>query len=305
VVSILDVGDGHELDIWVIHFTVTPGLVGEASVNVLQEGNTKNNIASSTLWLGSEVTDTVVRVDVSESGQGAERVVVSSDRDIDGHLGALEVPQPGMLLISGALEVLVQLLGDRVWDVDPRMSRVDIGGDLAFGGTMDIGLQRRVPTSPRNGINESVVVHAVVHAVVVQVGILGDVFKIRDVVLLEVLLGDVEDLGQVDDLADGENTTKSHIGSFVLVEGVDEQGPIEPGIWLGKDTSDEGISRPVAKRLSDSGGIWPNSESSIGTISVGRDWEGDMMVFVINDILVGHRPTTSRHRTGIDGTLCH
>ena len=83
------------------------------------------------------VTDTVGRFEVPDSGQGAKRVGVSSDGDVDGQLGALEVPQPGTLLISSIREILVQLFGDRVWDVDPRVNRVEVGGDLAIWGTRD------------------------------------------------------------------------------------------------------------------------------------------------------------------------
>ena len=39
MVGILDVGDGHELDIWVKDFAITPRLVGEASINVLHCGS--------------------------------------------------------------------------------------------------------------------------------------------------------------------------------------------------------------------------------------------------------------------------
>jgi len=188
------------------------------------------------------VTDTVGRFDVCEGGQGANRVGVSSDGDIDGQLGALEVPQPGILLISSTREVLVQLFGDRVWDVDPRVSRVEVSGDLAVGSARDRGFQSRGAISPRNSVYESVVGNAIVHAVVVQGRIVGDLGEVRDVVLLEVILSNVENLGQVHDLANSENATKRQVGSPVILERVDEQGPVRFGVWLSEDPGDETIS---------------------------------------------------------------
>ena len=188
------------------------------------------------------VTDTVRRLEVSDSGQGANRVGVSSDGDVDGQLGALEAPQPGIFRISSTLEVLVQLLSDRVWDVDPMVNRVEVGGDLAIGGTRDRRLQGRGPISPRNSIYQSVVGGTVVYAVVVQGGVTGDLGEIRDVVLLEVVRSNVENLRQVHDLADGENTTKRLVGPFVILERADEQGPIRTGVWLSEDPGDETIS---------------------------------------------------------------
>ena len=75
IVSILDVSDGHELDVWVIDFVITPRQVGEASVNILHcgdcqhsekgyqidlgltEGNAKDDITSSVLRLGLELPE--------------------------------------------------------------------------------------------------------------------------------------------------------------------------------------------------------------------------------------------------------
>lgn len=167
---------------------------------------------------------------------------MSSDRDIDGQLSALEVPQAGILVIGGILEVLVQLLSDVVRSVDPRIGRVDVGRGLATGGTRDRRIQSRGPAYPRNGINDGVVGVAAIHATIVQAGIFGDELEIREVGLLEVLVSNVEDLLHVDDFADGENTTKRLVGSSILLEGADEQGPVEPSICLGKDSGDEGIS---------------------------------------------------------------
>jgi len=152
------------------------------------------------------------------------------------------MPQPGLFHISSILEVLVQLFGDRVWDVNPRVNRVEVGGDLSIWGTGDRGFQMRGAISPRDSIYESVVGGAVVHAVVVQGGILGDLGEIRDVVVLEVVLGNVENLGQVHDLADGDNTTKRLVGSSIIFERVDEQGPIRLGVWFSEDPGDETIS---------------------------------------------------------------
>ena len=95
-------------------------------------------------------TDTVksVSVDMSSSGQGAERVVVPSDGDVDSQFGAFEVPHAGSFHVSSTLEVLVQLLGDGVWDLVPRRGRVDIGGDLAVRNAGDTRFEGRRSTSP-------------------------------------------------------------------------------------------------------------------------------------------------------------
>lgn len=93
-------------------------------------------------------TDTVKAVDMLSGGQGAERVVVPSNRDVDGQLGALEVPQAGICYISSILEVLVQLLGNGVWGLDPRISRVDTSGDLVVRNTGNRGVEGRRPISP-------------------------------------------------------------------------------------------------------------------------------------------------------------
>ena len=37
--SVLDVGDGHELDVWVEYFAIVSVLVGEASINILYCGD--------------------------------------------------------------------------------------------------------------------------------------------------------------------------------------------------------------------------------------------------------------------------
>ena len=92
-------------------------------------------------------TDTLKSVGALNSGQGAERVIVPSNRDVDIQLGALEMPQAGVFHISSTREVLVQLLGDGVWDLDPRIGRVDVGGDLAVGSTGDSGLKGSSPIS--------------------------------------------------------------------------------------------------------------------------------------------------------------
>ena len=60
-------------------------------------------------------------------------------------------------------------------------------------------------------------------------------------VLVKILLGDVENLCQVYNLADGENAPKRIVGPSVILEGVDEQGPIELSVWLGKDSCSERI----------------------------------------------------------------
>lgn len=53
-------------------------------------------------------------------------------------------------------------------------------------------------------------------------GILGDFRKIRDVILGKIILGDVEDLFQVHNLANCVNASKRIVGSLVFFEGIDE-----------------------------------------------------------------------------------
>lgn len=89
---------------------------------------------------------------------------------------------------------------------------------------------------------------------------------------MDILLGDIEDQRHVCDLADGDNTTKRLVRSSVFLNGVDEQGPKELIHRLGKDSSDEAISRPVVKRLSNRRSVRPDSESSIGILSIHMDW---------------------------------
>jgi len=93
-------------------------------------------------------TNTIKAVDVPSGSQGVERVVVPSNRNVDSQLGAFEVPQPGIFRICSILEVLVQLLGDGVWGLDPRIGRVDIGCDLAVRSTGDSGIEGRRSISP-------------------------------------------------------------------------------------------------------------------------------------------------------------
>jgi hypothetical protein len=90
-------------------------------------------------------TDTFNSVDVLDSSQGADGVVVSSNRDVDIQLGALKMPQTSIFHIGSSLQVLVKLLGDGVWDLNPRIGRVDVGGDLAFGSTGDGGFEGSRP----------------------------------------------------------------------------------------------------------------------------------------------------------------
>lgn len=93
-------------------------------------------------------TDTVKPIDMLNSGQGTERVVVPSNRNVNSQLGALEVPQAGLFHIGSILEVLVQLLSDGVWDPVPRITRVDVGGDFAVRSAGDSGVEGRGPIPP-------------------------------------------------------------------------------------------------------------------------------------------------------------
>ena len=49
-------------------------------------------------------------------------------------------------------------------------------------------------------------------------------------VLFELFLSDIENLRYVHDLPDSENTAKRPVGSSVVLDGMDEQGPIEPSV---------------------------------------------------------------------------
>ena len=175
------------------------------------------------------------------NGQRTERVVFSSDRDVDGQLGTVKEPQARFFHIGGILEVSVQLLGNGIRDLVPRLDRVDVSRDLAVGSTRDTGFQGRRLFPPRNGIDDDIVGDIIVHAAVVQVRVLGDLLEIGEAGVLEVVRGKVENRGNVRDLADSENTTKAHVRSPVGLERVDEQGPVEPGIWLSEDPGDEAI----------------------------------------------------------------
>lgn len=198
-----------------------------------------------------------------DSGQRTKRVVVSSNRDVDVQLGTLKVPQARIVLVGCIREVLVQLLGDGVRDLNPRIGRVDVSRDLAAGSTRNSGIERRGDISPFDGIDDSVVRDVVVRTSVVQVGILGNEAEIREVGCLEFILGNVKDLGHVRDLADGEKTTERHVGSSVILVGADKQSPEGPTLWLSKDPSDKAIRCPVIERLIDRRSVRPDSKSRV------------------------------------------
>ena len=211
-------------------------------------------------------------LEVLGNGQGTDRVGVPSNGDVDGQLNTVEEPQAGFFHIGSILEVPVQLLGDRVRNLIPWRERVEVSGDLSFGSTRDTRIQGRGSISPRNLIDESVVGLVLAHGAVVQQGIFGDEFEIGDFVFLEFIVGDIENLAQVDDFTDGENTTKRQILSSVLLQGADEQGPKESSIRLSKHPGDEAIGRPVAERLSDRRGVWPYSEPSVTILPIDINW---------------------------------
>ena len=151
---------------------------------------------------------------------------MSSNRDGDGQLGALEMPQTTIFIISSTLEALVHLLGNRVWDLDPRIGRVEVGCDLSLGSVRDSGFEGHRPASPRDGIDDSVVGGPIVRVTAVQVGILHDGVEVREVDLLEVLLSNVENLGHVHNLADSENTAQRVVSSSIILGGVKEESPV-------------------------------------------------------------------------------
>lgn len=187
-------------------------------------------------------TDTIESVNTLNSGQGTKWVIVSSNRDVDIQLGAFEVPQAGVVHVGRILEIPVQLLCDGVRNLDPRVGRIQVGGNLPWGSTGDSGVEGRGHVSPFNGIDDDVVGDVVVRASVVQKGIPGDKLKVREVVFLEFICSDIEYLSHVHDLAEGKETTKRPGFSSVVLEGVDEQSPIGSGRGLGENPGNKAIS---------------------------------------------------------------
>ena len=167
-------------------------------------------------------TDTIEPFNALDSGQGAEWVIPSSNRDVDVQLGALEVPQAIVLVVGCTLETLVQLLGNGIRNFDPRIGRINVGGGLSCGSTGDGGVEGCGNATPFNGINNGVVDDVIVRAGVVQGWVLGDELKVGEVVFIEFVLGDIENLSHVHEFADCEEATKRAVGSFVALEWADK-----------------------------------------------------------------------------------
>lgn len=134
------------------------------------------------------------------------------------------------------------MLGEGVRDLDPRIGRIYVCGDLSCGSTGDGGVEGGRHVCPLDGVNDNIIGHVVVIASVVQKGIVGDKTEIRDVVFCQLILGDIEDLSQVHGFADGEEAAERAGGSYVVLEGVDEQSPVGPSCRLSENSGDKAIS---------------------------------------------------------------